>query len=91
MQHKRFGAFSSTENPEKLAARVTGGLIASSGVVLFVLAQVFGLVIPVEEFQNFAVNVGNTVSVGMTFAGLAYSLYGQLRAWFIKWAEVKPQ
>lgn len=80
---KRFGAFTSSTNPNEIADRVKGAILAMSGILLIVL-PLAGISVSAEQITTFAGQLG-------VAAGALWTLYG-----FGKWAvafftEIKEQ
>lgn len=67
--NKKFGALSSSENPEKLADTVKGVILGLSVLIIFV-AKLGGIEIGTEEITNFAIGAGTAVSSLLVFYGL---------------------
>lgn len=77
---RKFGAISSSADGEKIAARVTGAIIAVSGIVVFLLAQLLGVTISSEQIALLAQQVGDLVGLAMTAYGIGHSVFGFIRA-----------
>lgn len=76
--NKRFGALSSSANPQELAATVTGIIKALGGFLVFLgVSSVAG------EIDTLADQVSTLVTLGITFWGIAESAFGILRKIFI--------
>ena len=71
MNNKRFGALSSSENPEKLAATVKGLILAFSSLIIL-LGGHFGIPIVQEQIVEFATQIG-------IVAGGVWFLFGLVR------------
>lgn len=59
--YKRFGAFSSSENPDALADTVKGVILGASTLIIL-LAHLLGLNIGTAEITNFAIGAGSAAS-----------------------------
>ncbi len=59
--YKRFGAFSSSENPDALADTVKGVILGLASVILLV-SHWLGLNIGTAEITNFAIGAGTAAS-----------------------------
>lgn len=69
MSEKTFGAFSSSTDPTKLGAAVQGGILAVSGILLFV-AQFFGIPLMESDVVTLAKESGIAVGALVTIFGL---------------------
>lgn len=69
--NKRFGALSSSEDPQKLAASVTGSIVACASLIVF-FAGHLGFSVNVEQVTNFAGLLG-------TAAGAIWAVFGVIR------------
>ncbi len=72
---KRFGAFSSSEDPSKLAASVTGTLVAFSSLIVFFAGHA-GFPLSVEQVTNYAGVLGTAI-------GSIWAVWGLSRKAFI--------
>lgn len=81
IDNRRFGFLSSSVNPQKLSARVTGAIVASSGVIIFILSYVLKVpnIITPAEIEVFATEMGTLVGLGATAYGVLHSLIGFIR------------
>ncbi len=71
---RRFGALSSSEDPQKLAATVSGVLKALGGLAAFWgLSQVAG------DLNLFAQQVAQLITLGYAFFGVAETAFGIAR------------
>ncbi len=66
---KKFGAFSSSEDPEKLASTVKGLIVGGATLIIF-LASKFGFEISTEQVTQIAIDAGMIVSTIWTLYGL---------------------
>lgn len=89
MNNRRFGALSSSVDPQKLSARVTGAIISASGVIVFVVTYFTGLpeLVTPKDVEEIARLIGEVVGTGTVLYGLTQTLYGWLRAKVARWAE----
>lgn len=72
MQNKKFGALSSSQNPQQLAAWVQG-LILSAGAFIIMGASWFGITLVDEQITDLATQGGLAV-------GALWTLFGAVRA-----------
>lgn len=87
---KRFGAFSSSEDPQKLADTVKGAIISISSVIIFIGAWK-GITVDQAGIEAFAQQIGTTVSA-VTFAvGTVWTTYGLIKKGVMKLVEKKSQ
>jgi hypothetical protein len=70
---KKFGALTSSANPQEMAKTVEGLMKAVAGALLF-----FG-VASVTEANTLTSNIGNLVTLGFSFYGAAESAFGIIR------------
>jgi len=86
MNEPRFGALSSSVDPTKLADTVTGGIIAVSGVIIFLAAQA-GVTLFPEDVHVLAENIGNIVSLGTVAFGAVKAAFGAVRKLVVRLSE----
>lgn len=72
--YKRFGALSSSEDPEKLAKTVSGILMFVGGVSAY-----FGVVGAADHFNQLAQQASQLVTLGFAFFGIAQTAFGICR------------
>jgi hypothetical protein len=77
--NKKFGAFSSSADPEKLGKTVQGVIMAFSGIIIFVLSH-FGIDVTELELNNQAANIGLIISEIL----IAYGAVQKLAIWSIE-------
>jgi len=78
--NKKFGSWTSSQNPEELANRVKGMIIASSGVIVFVFAKVFGIELTADD----VISGASQVSI---VAGAIWAIYGAILALVTKFKK----
>lgn len=78
--HKRFGALSSSQNPDELANRVKGTVLAFSSIIIYVAGRVFGIELGANDMVDIATLLG-AVSGGI------WAVYGAIIALVAKFAE----
>ena len=70
-ESRRYGALSSSEDPQKLAATVTGLIKAAAGFLAFIgVSSVQGDVTTVAD------NIGQLITMGYVFYGLVETTFG---------------
>lgn len=74
MIEKRFGALSSSEDPQKLAASVTGIIKAIGGTIAY-----FGITSVTNDINTVADQIGTLIPLGFAFWGLCESTFGLIR------------
>lgn len=87
---KRFGSFSSSEDPQKLADTVKGAIISISSILIFIGAYK-GITVDQAGVEAFAQQIGTTVSAVTTAIGLVWTTYGLLKKGLMKLVEKKSQ
>lgn len=78
LSSRRFGAFSSSENPEQLAARVKAIILASSTLITWAVARFFNITLTPSDIMSLATDAG-------TLTASIWFVYGLLKQWTI-WA-----
>lgn len=78
---KRFGALSSSSNPQEVANTVKGTILALSSVIILIAGQV-GVPFAETDVANFAQNIGFA-------AGGLWALYGLIMKVVVHFAEKK--
>lgn len=74
---KRFGAFSSSTDPEKISKTVQGFITTAAGVVVTVLAFTgHAAIVPDGSVAEGARQIGEIAGLGMQAAGVAFMLVG---------------
>lgn len=81
MSEKRFGALSSSVDPQKLASTVEGVLKAVGGALVF-----FGLS-SVTEINTLVGQVGTLISLGFSIYGVSESIFGILRKIVVRFTQ----
>ena len=76
---KRFGSFSSSENPEKLAATVKGLILTFSSLIIL-LGGYFGAPIAQEQIVEVATQIG-------VVAGGVWFLFGLIRKIIVRFSN----
>lgn len=66
-----YGAIASSQNPEEVANKVKGAILAASFLIIFVAGQVFNITITADDVLTAATQIGAIV-------GTAWSLYGMI-------------
>lgn len=71
MDNRKFGALSSSEDPQKLATSVTGIIKVVGGLIAYLgVSQVAG------DINTFAEQAGMLVTAGYAFYGIAETCFG---------------
>ena len=71
MDERKYGALSSSDDPQKLATTIVGLIKAAGGLVAFL-----GVSTITGEITSFAEQAGQLVTAGYAFYGLAESCFG---------------
>ena len=80
--YRRFGAFSSSEDPEQLGSTVKGFILGIGVVVIFVVTKFLHINFTADDVNSLAESVGAIVSS----VWIAYGLVKKLIIWAIdKW------
>lgn len=69
MENKKYGALTSSQNPEEIATRVKGIILAMSSIIILVAGQFFHIVLSANDVISYATEIG-------TVSGAIYTLYG---------------
>ena len=75
---RRFGAFSSSENPDQLAARVKAVILGSSGLIIFAVGKIFHIELNPSDVVALATDASFVVAS-------IFFTYGICKKWTI-WA-----
>jgi hypothetical protein len=76
---RKFGAFSSSEDPQKLADTVKGAIKLVGGLIAY-----FGYASLTGDVNTVADQVGTAVTLGISFYGAVMTLYGLLKKVVVK-------
>lgn len=74
--NRKFGAITSSVDPEKIALTVSGLMISSASIIVIVLGHL-GFPVSVEQVTNFAGALGTTI-------GFIVTVYGLIRKLLVK-------
>lgn len=77
---RRFGSLSSSTDPEKLSATVTGLIVSIASVLALLLSKVLGLPITAEQVATYAGSIGSAV-------GGIWFLFGLIRKGVVALAQ----
>lgn len=78
--NKRFGALSSSTDPDKLANTVRGGILVFSSIIVFVTTSIFGLEITADDVSELATAIG-------ALAGAVWVVYGLVQKIVVRIAK----
>lgn len=78
--NRKFGALTSSQNPEELANRVKGIILGLSGLVIFLGSQFFGIELKPEDVMELATQLS-------VIAGAVWAIYGAGLALVAKFAR----
>ncbi len=76
---KRFGAFSSSENPDQLASTVKGFILGISVIIIFAVQALFHITWTADNVADLATSIGTIVSS----LWIAYGLIKKGVIWLI--------
>ncbi len=79
---RKFGAFTSSQNPEELATRVKGIVLAMSSILIFIAGQFFHITVSANDILTLATELGS-------IAGAVMTLYGA-GLWVVSYFAKKP-
>lgn len=83
MDNRKFGAITSSTDPEDIAARVKGGILAASSILILAAAYVFHITLTPDNIIQLATQSGIA-------AGAIWSLYG-FGKWILASAFKNPE
>ena len=66
---KKFGSFTSSQNPDEIANRVKGVTLALSSVIIFLAGKFFGITLSANDVISLATQLGGV-------AGAVWFIYG---------------
>jgi len=66
---KKYGAITSSQNPEEIATRVKGIILGASSIIIFIASQVFHMTVTANDVITLATELS-------TVAGAIWTLYG---------------
>lgn len=69
MENKKYGALTSSQNPEEIATRVKGIILAMSSIIILVAGQFFHVTLSANDIISLSSELG-------AVAGAVYTLYG---------------
>ena len=78
--NRKFGALTSSQNPEELANRVKGIILGLSGLIIFLGSQFFGIELKPEDVMELATQLS-------VIAGAVWAIYGAGLALVAKFAR----
>jgi len=73
MSTRKFGSLTSSQNPEELANRVKGIVLALSSIIIFGASQLFGISLDANDIVDIATKLGMV-------SGAIWSAYGGIIA-----------
>ena len=75
MENRKFGAFSSSENPEQLGDTVKGILIGCSTIIIFIFGHYVHINITIDQITAIAETLGTAITAIWTLYGLVKKLF----------------
>lgn len=79
---KRFGALSSSTDPDKLANTVRGVILMASSVIILLASKLFGITLTAEDITSLATVLGS-------LSGAIWVVYGLIQKVVVLIAEKK--
>lgn len=67
--NRKYGAFTSSQNPEEISNRIKGIVLASSSIIIFVASQFFHIQLQPSDLVTFATTISGV-------AGAVWTIYG---------------
>ena len=80
--YRKFGSFTSSQNPEELSNRVKGVILALSSVIIFLGSKFFNITLTGDDVVSIATQISAVV-------GAVWTIYGAGLALVSKWTEVR--
>lgn len=77
---KKFGSWSSSQNPEELANRVKGIVVASSSIIIFIVARIFHVTWTPNDVLSLATEAGTVVGAIWTLYGVGLAIITKFKA-----------
>lgn len=74
---KKFGAITSSQNPEEIATRIKGITLALSSVIIFVAARFFNVTLTAPDMITLATEIGAIGGAVWTLYGTGMSLWAR--------------
>ncbi len=89
MKNKNLGGFGSVTDPTKLSARVTGAIIGSAGMIVWIVSYFTGIpqLLTPSDLEPVAKNIGDLVGLAATAYGALHTLFGFFRMITVRYAE----
>jgi hypothetical protein len=89
METRKYGSFSSSENPQELAKTVEGIIVGLSSIIIFI-ASLKGISVGQDQVLAFAQQAGVTVGAFGTAIGGVIFLFGVIRKIIVKLTQTVP-
>ncbi len=68
---KKFGALTSSQDPEQIATKVKGIILAASSIIIFLAAHFFGITLNANDIISLSTEISGIV-------GLTVAIYGSV-------------
>jgi len=78
MATKKFGAISSSQNPEEISNRIKGITLALSSVIIFASAKFFGVTLTAQDVATLATQFGMIGGAVWTIYGTGMAVWAKL-------------
>lgn len=75
MPEKKFGAITSSQNPEEIATKIKGITLALSSVIIFLASQFFHLQLTSNDVLSLATELGAISGAIMTLYGVGMHMW----------------
>ncbi len=67
--NKKFGAITSSQNPDEIAMRIKGIILALSSIIIFTAGQIFHITLTANDVISLAGELGSLAGAVMTLYG----------------------
>lgn len=78
--NRKYGAFTSSQNPQEISNRVKGVILSLSAVIIFVAGNFFNINLQPNDVTDIATQLGGVI-------GAIWTIYGGILALVAKFAQ----
>lgn len=78
--NRKYGAFTSSQNPEEISNRVKGIILSLSAIIIFVAGNVFNINLQPNDVTDIATQLGGVI-------GAIWTIYGAIMALIARFAQ----
>ncbi len=78
--NRKYGALTSSQNPEQISNRVKGIVLSLSAIIIFVAGNVFGIELQPNDVTDIATQLGGVI-------GAMWTIYGAIMALIARFAQ----